>query len=193
MIIRPAGGYLLCSKCKAIASNDNYGNKNSLLNPKIPFPECGHQSVRELWPRWDVLSITDDWDFSNIEPKNVGALKLILYNSIFDFLLEDFLVDFLIKINTPKNILDYTLNNLSNIRDRFALFKTLSGDSLEEILNNHDFSGFVRECKDLRTKRNEFVHRTFEIDFDSLSTCFEVIERDMLLVFVFLNNKYIKE
>lgn len=39
--------------------------------------------------------------------------------------------------------------------------------------------------------RNNFVHRTFEVDFDNLEHCFEIIERDMLKVFVFLHNKYI--
>ena len=85
MICRPAGAYLMCPDCKTIVSNDDYTKETTLSNPKNPFPGCGHKSTRELWPRWDVLTVIDDTNLDNSDSQISGALKLILYNSIFDF------------------------------------------------------------------------------------------------------------
>ncbi|MDD5566458.1 MAG: hypothetical protein PHG31_06180 [Candidatus Omnitrophica bacterium] len=191
MINRPAGGYLMCTDCKTIVSNDDYTKDSTLSNPKNPFPECGHKSVRELWPRWDVLTIIDDTNLEDSDSQNSGTLKLILYNSIFDFQFEDFLVDLLRKCNTANNVIDFILNSSANFPDRIALFKQLTGEKLKDVLENNGFADFGSEFRILRDSRNNFVHRTFEVDFDDLAHCFEVIERDMLKVFMFLHNKYI--
>jgi hypothetical protein len=78
MINRPAGGYLMCPDCKTIISNNDYTKEATLTNPKNPFPECGHKSVRELWPRWDVLTIIDDTNLEDSDSQNSGTLKSIL-------------------------------------------------------------------------------------------------------------------
>jgi len=181
----------MCSECKTIVSNDDYTKETTLLNPKNPFPDCGHKSVRELWPRWDVLTIIDDTDLEGSDSQVSGTLKLIFYNSIFDFQFEDLLVDLLYKNNTANNVVDFILNSNSNFPERLALFKQLTGDKLKDVFKNNGFSDFGSEFRVLRDSRNNFVHRTFEVDFDSLVHCFEIIERDMLKAFVFLHNKYI--
>jgi hypothetical protein len=191
MICRPAGAYLMCPDCKTIVSNDDYTKETTLSNPKNPFPECGHKSTRELWPRWDVLTVIDDTNLDNSDSQISGALKLILYSSIFDFQFESFLVDLLYKINTANNVVDFILNTNSNFPERLALFKQLTGVKLKDILNDNGFSDFVSQFMFLREHRNNFVHRTFEVDFDRLDHCFEIVERDMLKVLVFLHNKYI--
>lgn len=191
MICRPAGAYLMCPERKTIVSNDNYTKETTLDNPNNPFPGCGHKSTRELWPRWDVLTVIDDTNLDNSDPQVSGALKLILYNSIFDFQFESFLVDLLYKVNTANNVVDFILNTNSNFPERSALFKQLTGVKLKDVLNDNGFSDFVSEFMLLREHRNNFVHRTFEVDFNSLDHCFEIVERDMLKVLVFLHNKYI--
>lgn len=191
MICRPAGAYFMCPDCKYIVSNDDYTKETTLSNPKNPFPGCGHKSTRELWPRWDVLEVIDYTDLDNADPQVSGSLKLILYNSIFDFQFESFLVDLLYKANTANNVVDFILNTNANFPERLALFKQLTGEKLKDVLNDNGFSDFVSEFMHLREHRNNFVHRTFEVDFDSLDHCFEIVERDMLKVFVFLHNRYV--
>lgn len=191
MIMRSAGGYLICTICRSLVAI-NKDRQGTLSNPKIPFPDCGHTSIRELWPRWDILTVIDDTDLSSLEAQDAGPLKLVLYCSIFDFLFEDFLVNFLYKIKTPNELVDFILNACSDFPERLSLFKQVTGESLEEVFKNNNFSDFAVEFKILRENRNNFVHRTFEIDFEILAHCFEVVERNMLPAFVFLNNKYIK-
>lgn len=191
MINRPSGGYLMCPDCKTIVSNNDYTKESTLANPKNPFPDCGHKSVRELWPRWDVLTIIDDTDLEDSDAQISGTLKLILYNSIFDFQFEDLLVNLLYKCNTTNNVVDFILNSNANFPERIALFEKLTGEKLKDVLKNSGFPDFGSEVRALRDRRNNFVHRTFEVDFDNLEHCFEIIERDMLKVFVFLHNKYI--
>lgn len=192
MICRPAGGYLMCPECKTIVRNDNYTKETALDNPNNPFPGCGHKSVRELWPRWDVLSLIDDFDITALRyEEDITKIKLIFYCSSFDFLFETFLVNFLEKANTQSKLIDYILDTNSEFPKRVALFNKLSGEKLKEILKNNGFSDFGEQQRFLRKKRNELVHKTFDIDFDVLNECFEIIERDMLKVFVFLHNKYI--
>ena len=68
----------MCPDCKTIISNNDYTKEATLTNPKNPFPECGHKSVRELWPRWDVLTIIDDTNLEDSDSQNSGTLKSIL-------------------------------------------------------------------------------------------------------------------
>jgi hypothetical protein len=55
-------------------------------------------------------------------------------------------------------------------------------------LENQGFAEFDEKFRILRDKRNYFVHQTFEHDFDNIEDVFNVVERDMLAVFVRLNN-----
>ncbi len=193
MILRPMGGYHMCPDCKLIVSDDNYATDATLSNPDNPFPKCGHKSRRCLWPRWDVLTIIDDTNLEDSDEPTAGALKLILYNSIFDFQFEDLLVNLLYKCKTTKNIVDFILNTNSNFPERIALFERLTGDKLKNVLTDNGFLDFLTEVKILRDHRNNFVHRTFEIEFERLNSCFEIIEEKMLDAFVFLHNRYIRE
>src|SRR3989338_4927169 len=177
--------YLRCPACLTITS----GFSPDLSNHSIPCPSCNDKGrSRDLWPRFDILSVIDDSNLSQMDPEDSLPLKAILYCSVFDFLLEEFLSEKLHAIKTPPQVLEICMKGYSNFPERLDLFRQLIGNKFKDVLISQGFADFGKKFRILRDRLNYFVHQTFEHDFDNIEDIFAVVERDMLGVFVMLNN-----
>ena len=177
-----------CPKCNKII----VGDKIDLTATRTPCPECGDVgSVRELWPRIDILSLTDDVDLSSLDDEQALPIKAILYVSVFDFLFEDFLSQLLLKMGMTPIMVEVCMESTDSFSDRLGLFRKITGQKFKDFEERKGFKEFGKKFRELKEQRNNFVHKTFSHNFSSLTEHFEIVERGMLPLFVALNNDFL--
>ncbi|HUU49403.1 MAG TPA: hypothetical protein VMW81_00385 [Nitrospinota bacterium] len=95
------------------------------------------------------------YDDSFEEHKVIVILTCTLLEKMFD--------DLLIKINISKGVdwseAEKKVSQLRNFNKRCKAFEKITGNSLKNAIGQTSMTTFYKDWKDIRDKRNEFIHR----------------------------------
>lgn len=175
-----------CSSC-------DFTTKEDLTNPSTPCPNCGKtDETRMMWPGLEFIGLIDSVHFfSQLKNKKIKNISVILFCSLFEGLLEDFLETFLKNQGNSKEVICALLNCYKNVEARIDnLYKQLASKSFIDDLKSMGFKGWYENWKEIKTVRNQLLHvKTIYVNEDT----FEKVtnnSKDLITIFANLNNKY---
>jgi hypothetical protein len=128
------------------------------------------------------------------QERDEGELVVILFCTMFEVMLEDFLDRLMIRLRVPKDTREFILQKFSGVKTRLDdLFPGLVGESFKRITRDTEFADYYDRWHKIRTERNNFLHDehghvsagTAKEAVDLIEPCFRLFE--------WLNNTIIVE
>lgn len=176
-----------CPSCDFITKED-------LTRLSTPCPNCGKKNeTRHIWPQLKLLNLIDSvYFFSQLKNKKFKNISIILFCSLFEALLEDFLETFMKKQGNSSEIITLLLNCYKNIEARTdVLYKKLTGESFKEDLESVNFKGWYENWKEIKDIRNNLLHvkQIYYVKEDILEKT-KHNSKGLTTIFAELNNRY---
>jgi len=87
-----------------------------------------------------------------------AILVLILAQTTFESMLDDFLWRLLDNMNCPEDIAPAIIDRLYGVDAKFGFVKSLTGKKIGEIAGDIGFKNIIEKFNEVRAKRNSFLH-----------------------------------
>ena len=126
----------------------------------VPCPKCGGTVSKSKFPSKKFRPLFEMMvECSQIER---AILVLILAQTAFEGMLDDFLWRLLDHMNCPEDISFAITDELRTIKAKARFVKSLTGKDLGKMIKDLGFKDIVEQFETIRKKRNSFLHTAEE-------------------------------
>ena len=144
----PAVMNLACVHCRYV------DNELDISRTRV-CPHCGKSGTRVLYRKYNVQHFLEL--IQRLYTKNEPEAIVLVACAMLERLLEDLLIEMMEKHNLDDDAIDRKLKDFWRLDERAKkLFKAYSGKTLAQELS--PAKGFWKIWKELRYKRDEFIH-----------------------------------
>jgi hypothetical protein len=159
--------YWECFNCGCLIKDPNLAKtlQTTGWGLGIPCPKCGGTASKRKFPDERFRPLFEMMS-ECCQPER-AILVLILAQTAFESMLNDFLSRLLRRMNCPEDIeiaVAYEINSF-NAKQRFI--KSLTGKTFTKIIEHVGFKDIITQFKTIRAKRNSFLHTADEQDLTS--------------------------
>ena len=152
--------YWQCFDCGRIIDDKNLAKALKTAGMgwglNIPCPECGGKTSKSKFPDIRFRPLFEMMvECSQLER---AILVLILAQTAFESMLDDFLWRLLDNMNCPEDIALAITDRLYSVDAKFRFVESLTGKQIRKITRDIGFRNIMKEFNEVRTKRNSFLH-----------------------------------
>lgn len=131
----------------------------------IPCPKCGGTASKRKFPDKRFRPLFEMMS-ECCQPER-AILVLILAQTAFESMLNDFLSRLLRRMNCPEDIEIAVASEINSFNAKERFIKSLTGKTFTKIIEDVGFKDIMTQFKTIRTKRNSFLHTADEQDLTS--------------------------
>ncbi len=191
-----------CEKCLVVDSDGarmQVGYKCPICG--YPTPEIGADTYFHVGISTIINTIQDIYFMENTKENNHKTMVALLFCTLNEVLLDNFLIEKMNSIKIPKNVQDRLLEDNLFISQRLnKVFPSLIGikwDVAIKKINNKkcfDYSKFCKFALDITNRRNSFLHRGNKYAFQNNipDKCIDSLH-PLISMFVKLHNQFIHQ
>lgn len=122
----------------------------------VPCPKCGCTATKSKFPGERFRPLFEMMvECSQIER---AILVLILAQTAFEGMLDDFLRRILDRMNCPEDISLVITNKVRGINAKASFIKSLTGKDIKKMIKDMGFKDTWEQFETIRRKRNGFLH-----------------------------------
>lgn len=122
----------------------------------VPCPKCGCTATKSKFPGERFRPLFEMMvECSQIER---AILVLILAQTAFEGMLDDFLRRILDRMNCPEDISLVITNKVRGINAKASFIKSLTGKNIKKMIKDMGFKDTWEQFETIRRKRNGFLH-----------------------------------
>ena len=166
MLLAQLDRYWECFECGRVINDPNSAKvlrtTGSGWGLGVPCPKCGSTASKSKFPDKRFRPLFEM--MIECYQTERAILILILAQTTFEGMLDDFLRRLLQRMNCPEDVelaITYALNSF-NTKTRFV--KSLTGKTFAKIIEDVGFKGMMRQFERIRVRRNSFLHTAGEKD-----------------------------
>jgi hypothetical protein len=166
MLLAQLDRYWECFNCGRVINDPNLakvlGTTGTGWGLGVPCPKCGGTASKSKFPDKRFRPLFEM--MIECYQTDRAILVLILAQTAFEGMFDDFLRRLLRRMNCPEDVelaITYALNSF-NAKTRFI--KSLTGKKIAKIIEDVGFKDIMRQFETIRTKRNSFLHTAGEKD-----------------------------
>ena len=128
----------------------------------VPCPKCGGTTSKSKFPDKRFRPLFE----MMIEccQTERAILILILAQTAFEGMLDDFLCRILRRMNCPEDIESAVTLEINSFNAKQRFIKSLTGKNITEMIKDVGFRDIIKQFEAIRAKRNSFLHTAAEKD-----------------------------
>jgi len=157
--------------------------------PTRVCPNCGKKGRKTLYQRYNIQYFLEM--VQRLYIKDEPQAVVLIVCTMLERLVEDLLVEIMTKHSMDDDAIDDELRRFERFSDRAeCLFKKYSGMTLAKAIESIHIKGFWQTWKDVKKKRDGFIHGKASMISRSDGQKSFVLALDAQNVFSQLHNKY---
>lgn len=167
MLLDQLDQYWECFNCGRVIKDPNLAKilQTAGWGLGVPCPQCSGTASKRKFPDKRFRPLFEMMS-ECCQPER-AILVLILAQTAFESMLNDFLSRLLRRMNCPKDVEIAVVDGMNTFNAKERFIKSLTGGTFTKIIEHVGFKDIMTQFKTIRAKRNSFLHTADEQDLTS--------------------------